>query len=124
VTSLVHGADTALRVEQASRALFGAAELADLDADTLRDAVSELPSITVAREPVPVLDLLVATGLSNSRGAARRTLQEGGAYVNNVKVVPGEALDTVSVGVPDLLHDRWLLLRRGRRVLAAVEFVD
>jgi tyrosyl-tRNA synthetase len=124
VTSLVHGADTALRVEQASRALFGAAELADLDADTLRDAVSELPSITVPREAVPVLDLLVATGLSNSRGAARRTLQEGGAYVNNVKVVPGDGLDTVSVGVPDLLHDRWLLLRRGRRVLAAVEFVD
>jgi tyrosyl-tRNA synthetase len=121
VTSLVHGADTAVRVEQASRALFGAAELTDLDAATLGDAVAELPSITLPREPVPVLDLLVATGLSASRGAARRTLQEGGAYVNNVKVVPGDGVDTVSVGVPELLHDRWLLLRRGRRALAAVE---
>ena len=78
----------------------------------------------MANEPVPVLDLLVATGLSASRGAARRTLQEGGAYVNNVKVVPGDGVDTVSVDVADLLHDRWLLLRRGRRALAAVELVD
>jgi len=124
VTSLVHGADTALRVEQASRALFGVGELADLDAGTLGDAVAELPSVRLPRGPVPVLDLLVATGLSASRGAARRTLQEGGAYVNNVKVDPGESVDTVSVDVPDLLHDRWLLLRRGRRALAAVELVD
>jgi tyrosyl-tRNA synthetase len=126
VTSLVHGAETAERVEQASKALFGAAELADLDAATLGDALAELPAVKLPREPVPVLDLLVAAGLSASRGAARRTLQEGGAYVNNVKVVPGEgeSVDTVSVAVSDLLHDRWLLLRRGRRALAAVELVD
>jgi tyrosyl-tRNA synthetase len=124
VTSLVHGAQTAERVEQASKALFGAGELTELDSATLADAVAELPSVKLPREPVPVLDLLVATGLSASRGAARRTLQEGGAYVNNVKVVPGEGLDTVAVGVGELLHDRWLLLRRGRRALAAVELVD
>jgi tyrosyl-tRNA synthetase len=123
VTSLVHGAETALRVEEASKALFGAGRLTDLDPGTLADALAELPSVKLPREQVPVLDLLVATGLSASRGAARRTLQEGGAYVNNVKVVPGEGIDTVSVGVTDLLHDRWLLLRRGRRALAAVELV-
>ncbi|HST82967.1 MAG TPA: tyrosine--tRNA ligase [Kineosporiaceae bacterium] len=124
VTSLVHGAETAARVEHASKALFGAGELTDLDAATLRDALAELPSAKLPRESVPVLDLLVATGLSASRGAARRTLQEGGAYINNVKVVPGESVDTVSVGVADLLHDRWLLVRRGRRALAAVELID
>jgi tyrosyl-tRNA synthetase len=124
VTSLVHGADTAERVEQASRALFGAGELRELDPATLNDAVAELPSVKLPRGPVPVLDLLVATGLSASRGAARRTLQEGGAYVNNVKVVPEGSVDTVSVDVSDLLNDRWLLLRRGRRALAAVELVD
>src|SRR5690349_8736888 len=112
VTALVHGPETALRVEEASRALFGAGELADLDAATLGDALAELPSVRLPRASVPVLDLLVATGLSASRGAARRTLQEGGAYVNNVKVKPGSEVDTVSVGVDDLLHDRWLLLRR------------
>jgi tyrosyl-tRNA synthetase len=121
VTSLVHGGETANRVELASRALFGAGELADLDSDTLRDAVVELPSARLPRGPHPVIDLLVATGLSTSRSAARRTLQEGGAYVNNVKVVGGDA---ASIDVPDLLHDRWLVLRRGRRALAAVEFVD
>jgi tyrosyl-tRNA synthetase len=120
VTSLVHGAQTANRVELASRALFGAAELADLDPETVRDAVAELPSVQLPRGSHPVLDLLVATGLSATRSAARRTLQEGGAYVNNVKVVGGDA---ATVDVPDLLHDRWLLLRRGRRALAAVELV-
>jgi tyrosyl-tRNA synthetase len=118
VTGLVHGAGTAARVEQASRALFGAGELGALDPDTVRDAVAELPSVTLSRGPHPVLDLLVATGLSASRSAARRTLQEGGAYVNNVKVTAG---DGASVDVGDLLHDRWLLLRRGRRALAVVE---
>jgi len=124
VTSLVHGAETAARVEEASKALFGAGELTDLDPDTLRDAVAELPSVRLPREPQPVIDLLVATGLSASRSAARRTLQEGGAYLNNVKLVGGEKPDTVTVDVADLLHDRWLLLRRGRRALAAVELAD
>jgi tyrosyl-tRNA synthetase len=121
VTSLVHGAQTAQRVELASRALFGAGELSELDAETLRDAVAELPAVQVSRGSHPVIDLLVATGLSPSRSAARRTLQEGGAYVNNVKVAGGES---ATVDVEDLLQDRWLLLRRGRRALAAVELLD
>jgi tyrosyl-tRNA synthetase len=121
VTGLVHGPQTAARVEEASRALFGSGELADLDADTLRDAVSELPSVTVTRGPHLVVDLLAATGLAPSRSGARRTLQDGGAYVNNAKVTGGEA---ATVDVTDLLHDRWLLLRRGRRALAVVELAD
>jgi tyrosyl-tRNA synthetase len=123
VTTLVHGAKAAQRVEEASRALFGAGDLAALDPATLADALAELPSARLPRGPVSVLDLLVATGLSASRGAARRTLQEGGAYVNNEKVPAGENPDAVTVDVSDLLHDRWLLLRRGRRALAAVELV-
>jgi tyrosyl-tRNA synthetase len=121
VTSLVHGASTAERVEQASRALFGGGELAELDPDTLRDAIAELPSAQLPRTAHPVIDLLVATGLSATRSAARRTLQEGGAYVNNVKVAGGDA---ASIDPTDLLHGRWLLLRRGRRALACVELVD
>ena len=124
VTSLVHGAAAAERVEQASRALFGVGELANLDADTLRDAVSELPSVQLPRGVHRVIDLLVATGLSASRSAARRTLQEGGAYLNNTKLLAGPAgsgADALTVDASDLLHDRWLVLRRGRRQLAAVE---
>jgi tyrosyl-tRNA synthetase len=121
VTALVHGLKAADQVDQASRALFGSGELAELEASTVRDAVAALPSVRRSREPQSVIELLVATGLAPSRGAARRTLAEGGAYVNNTKVT---GTDDVTVDVSDLLHDRWLLLRRGRRNLAAVELVD
>lgn len=119
VTTLVHGAGATARVQEASQALFGRGELARLDESTLRDAVAELPGTTLPRGEHLVLDLLVATGLAASRSAARRTIAEGGGYVNNTRV-DGE--DDV-VGTDRLLHDRWLVLRRGRRSLAAVELV-
>jgi tyrosyl-tRNA synthetase len=122
VTTIVHGAHAADQVEQASKALFGAGTLEGLSATTLADAVAALPSVVrVPRSSHTVVDLLVATGLATSKGAARRTLAEGGAYVNNTKQTGG---DDVTVGVADLLHERWLLLRRGRRNLAAVELMD
>jgi tyrosyl-tRNA synthetase len=117
VTALVHGEDATRRVEEASQALFGRGELGGLDAGTLRDAVRELPSATVAAGEHPVVDLLAATGLVQSKSAARRAIAEGGAYVNNVKVDGEDA----TVGSADLLHGRWILLRRGRKSLAAVE---
>jgi tyrosyl-tRNA synthetase len=64
-----------------------------------------------------VIDLLAATGLVPSKSAARRTVKEGGAYLNNAKVTDEEAVPQPA----DLLHGRWLLLRRGKRNLAAVE---
>jgi tyrosyl-tRNA synthetase len=116
VTTLVHGADNTAKVIAASRALFGQGDLADLDEPTLRAALAELPSVKVS-ELVPVAQLLADSGLSKSRGDARRTIIEGGAYVNNRKV---EAEDeTPSAG--ELLHGRWLVLRRGKRTLGAVE---
>ncbi len=120
MTALVHGAEATARVEAASQALFGRGELAELDPGTLRDAVAQLPRATRNRGDHPVVDLLVDTGLAASRSAARRTIAEGGAYVNNVKVKREDDL----AGVRQLLHGRWLVLRRGRRALAAVELVD
>jgi tyrosyl-tRNA synthetase len=117
VTSLVHGADAAARVEEASRALFGGGSLEALDAATLADAVAELPHAVLPRGTHSVVDVLVASGLAQSRSAARRTVAEGGAYVNNAKVTSDEA----TVDESSLLHDRWLLVRRGRRTLASVE---
>jgi tyrosyl-tRNA synthetase len=117
VTTLVHGASATEAVEAASRALFGKGELRDLDARTLADAAAELPSARVGRDGLAVVDLLVATGLAASRSAARRTVEEGGAYVNNAKVADVDAV----VAVDDLLHGRWAIVRRGRRTLAAVE---
>ncbi len=119
VTTLVHGAGATAAVEAASSALFGRGELRDLDARTLADAAAELPGARVGRDGLAVVDLLVATGLAASRSAARRTVDEGGAYVNNAKVADADAV----LSADDLLHGRWAILRRGRRTLAAVEVV-
>jgi tyrosyl-tRNA synthetase len=117
VTSLVHGSDAASRVEEAARALFGSGDLAALDPSTLADAVAELPRAVLPRGEHSVVDVLVAAGLAASRSAARRTIAEGGAYVNNRKVTSEDE----TVGESTLLHGRWLVLRRGRRTLASAE---
>jgi tyrosyl-tRNA synthetase len=116
LTTLVHGADQCAAVVAASKALFGQGELTELDEPTLRAALSELPHARVDG-PGTVVDLLVAAGLAPSKGGARRTIKEGGAYVNNVKVTAEDA----EVGAGQLLHGRWLVLRRGKKNLAAIE---
>ncbi|WP_381799935.1 tyrosine--tRNA ligase [Streptomyces niveus] len=116
LTTLVHGADQCAGVVAASKALFGQGELTGLDAATLAAALSEVPHARVA-ELVPVVDLLTEVGLAPSKSAARRTVKEGGAYVNNVKVTDSESVPDAG----ELLHGRWLVLRRGKKNLAAVE---
>jgi tyrosyl-tRNA synthetase len=119
LTELVHGADAAARAADASRALFGDGDLATLDASTLEAAFADLPRATVdGDDGLPsFLDLLVTTGLSDSRGQARRVVSEGGAYVNNRRVTDAAAAPERS----ELLAGRWLLLRRGKRNLAVAE---
>jgi tyrosyl-tRNA synthetase len=117
LTTLVHGADETARVEAASRALFGQGELRDLDPGTLAAALAETPCAQVRRPLPSVTDLLVATGLDASKSAARRTVADGGAYVNNVRVADAEA----AVSDSELLHGRWLVVRKGRRSLAGVD---
>ena len=116
LTTLVHGADQCAAVVAASRALFGQGELAELDERTLAAALSELPKAQVS-ELAPVADLLALVDLVPSKSAARRTIKEGGAYLNNAKVAGEDAVPTES----DLIHGRWLVLRRGKRNLGAVE---
>jgi tyrosyl-tRNA synthetase len=116
LTTLVHGGEQCAAVVAASKALFGQGELTDLDEATLRSALSELPHARVA-ELGPVVDLFAEVGLSPSKSAARRTVKEGGAYVNNVKVTAEDAVPAAE----ELLHGRWLVLRRGKKNLAAVE---
>ena len=116
VNSMVHGAEATEKAIAASAAVFGRGELADLDARTLASVAQELPGASVGAGRLQVADLLVATGLSESKSAARRTLKEGGAYVNNEKVVGEDA----ELGPDQLLHGRWALLRRGKKHLAAV----
>ncbi|MBW0131609.1 tyrosine--tRNA ligase [Pseudonocardia oceani] len=120
LTTLVHGARQTEQVVMASGALFGRGELRDLDAGTLDAALAEVPHADVAASEQPtIVDLLVATGLCESRGAARRAVGEGGAYVNNAKVV-----DEAWTPAPgDALAGDWLVVRRGKRNLAGVRVV-
>ncbi|MFG2962860.1 tyrosine--tRNA ligase [Streptomyces sp. NPDC048288] len=118
LTTLVHGADQTAAVIAASKALFGQGELAELDDRTLAAALAEVPHVRVA-ELGPVVDLFAEVGLVASKSAARRTVKEGGAYVNNVKVTAEDAVPSGG----ELLHGRWLVLRRGKKNLAAVEVV-
>ncbi len=120
LTTLVHGAEAAARVEAAGAALFGRGALEGLDAATLADAVAELPTAVVPPgEPLEVARLLLATGVVPSLSAGRRALEEGGAYVNNQRVEGGAA--SAVVDRSRLLHGRWLVLRRGKRTVAAVD---
>lgn len=116
LTTLVHGADQCAAVVAASKALFGQGELVELDEATLAAAVSELPNAKVS-ELGQVIDLFAEVGLVASKSAARRTVKEGGAYVNNAKVTAEDAVVTAD----ELLHGRWLVLRRGKKNLAAIE---
>jgi len=118
VTALVHGAQAAEHVEAASGALFGDGDLAALDAGTLDAALGTVPGVALHRgEQLPtVAELLARTGLVQSSSAGRRTVGEGGAYVNNERVTEATVLDHAH-----LLHGRWLVLRRGRRSIAAVD---
>src|SRR6267378_2501332 len=121
LTTLVHGEAATAAVEHASQALFGRGELGELDEPTLAAALREA-SVAELKPggPDTITDLLVASGLSGSKGAARRTIGEGGAYVNNVRIDSEEWVPQVS----DFLHGRWLVLRRGKRNIAGVERVD
>jgi tyrosyl-tRNA synthetase len=120
LTTLVHGQAATDSVELASQALFGRGELAGLDESTLAAALRET-SVAELTAGVPdgIGDLLVATGLSKSKGEARRTLSEGGVYVNNVRVDS----DDWTPDAGDFLHGKWLVLRRGKRNIAGVERV-
>ena len=120
LTDLVHGAEATAQAISASAALFGRGELASLDARTLEAALTELPRAEVRGRMLAVSDLLVASGLAESRTAARRTVANGGAYLNNVRVTDPDLVP----GDSDLLHRRWLVLRRGKRNLAAIERIS
>ena len=122
VTTLLHGADQAQKVEAAAKALFGQGEIRDLDIETLKSALAELPkaSINKAAEIPSWVDLITSSGVVESKSAARRVIKEGGAYLNNEKIT-GEDFTPKS---SDLLHGQFLLLRKGKRDLVAVEITE
>jgi tyrosyl-tRNA synthetase len=116
VTTFVHGSQETEHAKSAAAALFGQADIADVDPGVLAAALREAGSARVSAL-LPVVDLLVETGLAKSRGEARRTISEGGAYLNNVRVEDADAAPRVS----DLIGGSWLVLRKGKKQFAGVE---
>ena len=122
LTALVHGEAERDAAEAAGRALFGQGDLADLPAATLGAALAEAPNVEVPAAEVvdgllpPYDELFARTGLAASKSAARRTIDEGGAYANNVRVTDPAAQPALS----DLHHGEWLVLRRGKKAFAGV----
>jgi tyrosyl-tRNA synthetase len=114
VVALVHGEVEAAKCEEASAALFGE-EIAALSEEMLLAVTEDAPSTVVTRtevaEGLSLVDALERTGLATSKGEARRAIEQGGAYVNNRR----EAETARVLGLGDLLHDRYVVLRKGRR---------
>ena len=117
VTSLVHGESETVSIQAASAALFGGGELAGGTA--LASALREAGSVTHDRatQLPSLVDLMVETGLAKSKGDARRTIGEGGAYLNNQRISDVEHVP----GPDDLIDGTWLVLRRGKKTVAGVE---
>jgi tyrosyl-tRNA synthetase len=117
ITKLVHGEAETRQVIAASQALFGRGDLEGLPPATLLAALAEAGLTEIRGELPPAAELFRVAGLASSRGDARRTIAEGGAYINNERVSDPEA------AVPEgaLLHGRWLVLRRGKKTVAGVE---
>lgn len=125
MTDLVHGVVEREQVVGAAKALFGGGDISGIDATTVAAVLATAGSATLAEselgpDGIPVIDLLVLAGLVESKGAARRTIKEGGAYLNNERVTDQDA----RVVRGQLIHNRWWLLRRGKKNFASVEVTN
>jgi tyrosyl-tRNA synthetase len=118
VTILVHGEAATRNAIAAGNALFGRADLAEVDEPALAAALAEAGLHQVAGS-ASIVSLLHTTGLTTSLSEARRTVAEGGANLNNQRISDPEYVPAAT----DLLHGRFLVLRRGKRAVAGVEVV-
>lgn len=117
LTALVHGEREMAQAVAASQALFGRGSLTDLTPATLRAALTEAGLVHVGGELPDIAALMRESGLVPSHKEARRVIAEGGVYLNNNRVTDVDA----RVSPEDLLHGRYLVLRRGKRSFAGVE---
>lgn len=118
ITDLVHSPAERRAAAAAAAAIFGRDDLAALPEPTLRAVVAELacPPLRVGQELPTVVDVLAAAGVVASKSAGRRAIEEGGAYLNNTKVTDPDA----RISDADLLHGQYVVVRRGRRTVAAL----
>ncbi|MDQ6687873.1 MAG: tyrosine--tRNA ligase [Actinomycetota bacterium] len=116
VTTLVHGSEETSRIQNASAALFGGGDLHELSTPTLAAALREAGAVTVSAG-LSIVELLTESGLARSKGDARRTIAEGGAYLNNQRISDPDFVPAAA----DAIGGTWLVLRRGKKNLAGVE---
>lgn len=131
LTMVVHGSQALSDVEEASNALFGRGDISSLSVSALEGVQKEVPSAELPRQELDkttAVDLLVRTGLATSRGVARRNIADRGVSINGSPVDPTtvdrDAIDRGELTSGDLLHDRWIVVKRGRRNAAIVELVS
>lgn len=120
VTDLVHGSDQRKAADLAGQALFGRGEIRDLDDATIASLMAEIGAVTLPADgdELPfVTDALAASGVVASKSAARRAINEGGAWMNNAKVTDDQA----HLSDDDLLAGKYVLLRRGKKTVGAVQ---
>ena len=110
VTTIIHGSEVAALVQRASQVLFSE-EIAGLDEETLTSVLADVPHSLLPADGADLVSALVVSGLCKSRGDARTTVEQGGAYVNNARERDGTRILTAADG----LHGRFLLLRKGQR---------
>lgn len=119
VVAMVHGDDEVAKCEKASAALFSH-EIAELSEEMLLAATEDAPSTDLSRtellDGLTLVDMLKLSGLATSNSEARRTVDQGGAYVNNVQQTDGDR----SFVPGDLLHDRYVVLRKGKREVRVI----
>lgn len=121
ITDLVHSVPEREAAVAAAQALFGRGELSELPASTLADVMGEVGAVELPDRELPtVVDALALSGVVESKGAARRAITEGGAYLNNVKVTDPDQRLTAD----DLLAGRYALLRRGRKTVGGLMVPD
>jgi tyrosyl-tRNA synthetase len=114
VVALVHGEAEVAKCEDASAALFGE-EIAALSEEMLLAITEDAPTTEISRQEIvdgfTLVDALARSGLASSKGDAKRRIEQGGAYVNNVR----QSDIARTLGSDDLLHDRYIIVRKGQR---------
>jgi tyrosyl-tRNA synthetase len=114
-TDLIHGPGATAEAMRASEILFGG-DLAGISESTFNEIVGEVPTRELAKTELdgngrPLVEVLVHAGLCTSKGQARKDIEGGGVYINNVREVDSQRV----VGATDLLFGKHVLLRKGKR---------
>jgi tyrosyl-tRNA synthetase len=121
VTRTVHGSEALERAEAATKALFGT-EIKDLDVQTLNEVFGDTPTTEITKTElnatIPLIDLLVKTGLFQSKGAARKEIPAGGVYINNERIT--DAAFTVTTD--HLIAQAAIVIRKGKKTYHVVKF--